>query len=134
MTNESVRLSDGELIAEVKSASANERASTARLISLLAEFDERRLFLGEGCSSLFTYCTRVLRLSKHAAYGRIAAARASRRWRAILPMLATGDINLTTVVLLGPHLTQENQDAMLEASRGKSKSEIEQPIAARPPR
>lgn len=128
-----IHFTDGELIAEVKRAAANERGATAKLISLLAEFDERRLFLGEGCSSLFAYCTRVLRLSEHAAYGRIAAARASRRWPAILSLLAAGDINLTTVVLLGPHLTEDNQEAMLEAARGKSKSEVERLIAALQP-
>lgn len=133
MKREPVSLSNRDLIAEVKIAAVNERGATATLIALLAEFDERRLFLGEGCSSLFTWCTQVLRLSGHAAYGRIAAARASRRWPAILPLLATGEINLTTVVLLGPHLTEENHDAMFEASRGKSKSEIERLIAALQP-
>jgi hypothetical protein len=133
MTRTYIHLSDTELVAEVKNAAVNERGATVTLISLLAEFDERHLFLGEGCSSLFTYCTQVLRLSEHAAYGRIAAARASRRWPAILPLLAAGEINLTTVVLLGPHLTEENHDAMLEASRDKSKSEIERLIAALQP-
>jgi len=76
--NDCIHFSNGELIARVKDAAANERAATADLVALLAEFDERRLYLGEGCASLFTYCTQVLKLSEHAAYGRIAAARASR--------------------------------------------------------
>jgi hypothetical protein len=42
------------------------------------ELDTRRLYLGEGCSSLFTYCTQVLHLSEHAAYNRIETARAAR--------------------------------------------------------
>ena len=70
-------LSNAELIAEVKNAASDERRATAALIALIAELEERQLFLGEGCGSLFVYCTRVLRLSEHAAYGRIAAARAS---------------------------------------------------------
>ena len=68
------RLSDHELLAQVRIAAAREREATARLIALLAQLDERRLYLGEGCSSLFTYCTQVLHLSEHAAYGRIEAA------------------------------------------------------------
>ena len=48
------RLSDRELLAEVRIAAAREREATARLIALLAQLDERRLYLGEGCSSLFT--------------------------------------------------------------------------------
>ena len=63
------QLSDRELIEEVKVAAGRERGATVRLVALLAELDARRLYLGEGCSSLFTYCTQVLRLSEHAAYG-----------------------------------------------------------------
>ena len=129
MANAHIHLSDGELIAEVRKAAASECGATAALVALLAEFDERRLFLGEGCSSLFTYRTQVLRLSEHAAYGRIAAARTSRRWPVLLQLLTAGGINLTTVVLLGPHLTEENHEALLDASRGKSKSDIERLIA-----
>ena len=67
-------LSDEQLIARVKALAAAEREATARLIAHLAEIDERRLYLGEGYSSMFTYCTRALLLSEHAAYGRIEAA------------------------------------------------------------
>ena len=52
------QLSDRELLVEVQLAAGHEREATARLIALLAEVDGRRLYLGEGCSSLFTYCTR----------------------------------------------------------------------------
>jgi len=61
------QLSDQELLAEVKVAAGCEREATARLIALLAQLDERRLYLGEGCSSLFTYCTQVLHLSDYVA-------------------------------------------------------------------
>jgi hypothetical protein len=113
----------------VKNAAAGERRATAALVALLAELDERRLFLAEGCSSMFIYCTQVLRLSEHAAYGRIAAARASRRFPAIMELLASGAITLTTVVLLGPHLTDENQEALLEGARHKTKPDVERLIA-----
>ncbi|HEU4890314.1 MAG TPA: hypothetical protein VFT47_02115 [Vicinamibacterales bacterium] len=68
-------LSDVELIQHVKRLATNERQATAQLVAHLAEMDARRLYLGEGCSSLFTYCTQLLHLSEHAAYGRIEAAR-----------------------------------------------------------
>ena len=45
-------LSDAALLAEVKVATAREREATVRLIALLAQMDARRLYLGEGCSSL----------------------------------------------------------------------------------
>ena len=75
------QLSDRDLLAAILRAAATERHATVELLRLLAELDERRLSLGEGCSSLFTYCTQVLRLSEHAAYHRIEAARAAERVR-----------------------------------------------------
>ncbi len=99
-----VSLSDDRLVAEIKALAAHERDVTARLIAALAELDERRLYLGAGCPSLFVYCTRVLRLSEHAAYGRIEAARASRRFPRILDLLTDGSLTLTAVCLLRPLL------------------------------
>jgi len=122
-------LSNAELIAEVKNAASDERRATAALIALIAELEERQLFLGEGCGSLFVYCTRVLRLSEHAAYGRIAAARASRRFPVILELLECGAITLTTVKLLASHLELENCEHLLDAARHKTKEEVQELIA-----
>jgi hypothetical protein len=94
-THPPAQLSDRELLASVHAAATNERAATATLIALLAEFDARRLYLGEGCSSLFTYCTQVLHLSEHAAYNRIETARAARRFPAILDLVEAGAITPT---------------------------------------
>jgi hypothetical protein len=93
------------------------------------EFDTRRLYLQEGCSSLFTYCTQVLRLSEHAAYGRIEAARTARKFPLVLEHLIRGDVTLTNVSLLARHLTPENHAAVLAEARHKSKREVEQIVA-----
>jgi hypothetical protein len=123
------RLSDGELVAEVKRLARCERHATAHLIAALAELDARRLYLGQGCSSMFTYCTQVLHLAEHAAYNRIEAARAARRFPVILTLLEDGCVNLSAVRLLAPHLTQENHaDVLCEASH-KSKREVERIVA-----
>ncbi len=122
--------SDLDLLSEVKTLAHREREAIARLIASLAELDARRLYLDEGCSSLFTYCTQVLCLSEHAAYGRIDAARAARRCPAILDLLAAGAVTLTTIGLIAPHLTAENHEALLAAIRGKSKREVENLVAA----
>jgi hypothetical protein len=130
MIHASAQLSDKELLAEVKRLAAHERVATADLIATLAELDARRLYLGEGCSSLFSYCTHVLHLSEHAAYGRIEAARAARRHPVIVDMLAAGLANLTTVCLLAPHLTEENHLEVLNAARHKRKREVEHLVAS----
>jgi hypothetical protein len=98
------------------------------------ELDARRLYLAQGFSSLFTYCTQALRLSEHAAYCRIEAARAARRIPRLLDLLADGSLTLTTVCLLAPHFTDENQTEILEMARHKSKRAVEQLVASLHPK
>jgi len=127
-------LSDREVLARVHGAARDERVATTHLIALLIELDARRLYLGEGCSSLFTYCTQVLHLSEHAAYNRIEAARAARRFPLILGLVETAAVTLTTVRLLAPHLTEANHREVLEHARHKSKREVELLVATLHPR
>ena len=122
-------LSDRELLARVQGAVRDERCATAHLIALLMELDTRRLYLGEGCSSLFTYCTQMLRLSEHAAYNRIETARAARRFPLILELVESGALTLTTVRLLAPHLTVINHQEVLGRARHKGKREVERLVA-----
>src|SRR3990172_4054974 len=119
-----IHLSDEALVARVKDVGAREREATGALIAHLAELDERRLYLAESCASLFTYCTQVLHLSEHAAYGRIEAARAARRFPVILERFEDGSVNLTTIGLLAAHLTGENHRDLLDAARHKSKRQV----------
>src|SRR5262245_16340290 len=123
-------LSDRELLDEVATLAARERNATTDLVASLMEVDSRRLYLGQGCSSMFTFCTELLHLSEHAAYNRIEAARASRRFPVVLDLLADGSATLTTVRLLAPHLTDENHQTLLDSARHKSKRDVEQIVAA----
>jgi hypothetical protein len=135
MTNASLAaMSDADILVELRRSVAAARASTAHVIEVLAEVDARRLYLAQGCSSLFTYCTQVLHLSEHAAYERITAARLARRIPGVLEALRTGDVTLTAVGLLGPHLTPGNVEELLVAARHKSKREIEEIVAAFAPK
>lgn len=122
-------LSDQDLLVQLQVLVHQEREVTVALIAHLAVLDERGLHLAEGYSSLFSYCTQALHLSEHAAFGRIAAARAARQFPMLLEMLADGSLTLTTVGLLAPHLTPANQDALLAAARHKSKRQVEQILA-----
>jgi hypothetical protein len=128
------QLTDSELLTRLRRAVVHERQATADLIALLMELDARRLYLAEGCSSLFTYCTQVLRLTEHAAYGRIEAARAARAFPAILARLRDGTLSLTAVGLLAPHLTDENHVQVLDAARHKTKRDVEQLVAVLDPK
>ncbi|HEX5069713.1 MAG TPA: HNH endonuclease signature motif containing protein [Vicinamibacterales bacterium] len=132
--NQIHRLSDLELLRSTKQAVHAERQSARELLLLLGELDERRLYLGEGCSSLFTYCTQVLHLSEHAAYHRIEVARLSRKFPIILELVASGELTLTNASLLGARLTPENHRSLLAAARHKSKREVEYQVACLSPR
>jgi len=128
------RLSDRDLEAEVARLAGCEREATASLIAHLAELYGRRLHERAGFSSLFTYCTDVLRLSEHEAYDRMKAAKVVRRYPAVLTLLASGRVNLTTVRLLAPHLTRKNQEELFSAASGKSKRQVQELLAGRYPR
>jgi hypothetical protein len=99
------------------------------LIAHLAVLEERELYLGEGCSSLFAYCSQILHLAEYAAINRIEAARAARKYPVILEMLADGSLTLATLRLLVPEFTPANHRTLLEAARGKSKREVEKIVA-----
>jgi len=122
-------LSDADLLSRVVVLAGTERAATAELIAALAEVDGRRLYLGAGCSSLFTYCTQILHLSESAAYARIQAARTARCHPAILERLVAGSLTLTSVYLLAPVLTPANCSELLDAAAHKSKRDVEQLVA-----
>jgi hypothetical protein len=123
------QLSNHELLERVKTLAEREREATASVIAHLAELDARQLYLAEGYSSLFAYCTQELSLSESAAFRRIVAARTIRRFPGILEMLEQGWVNLTTVRLLADHLTEENHQEVLDAARLKSKRQVEELIA-----
>jgi hypothetical protein len=133
-TNSIATMSDPELLIATSRVASDERRTTAELLALLAELDTRRLYLGEGCSSLFAYCTQVLHFSEHAAYHRIETARAARYFPMILELIADGSVTTTTVALMRPYLTLENHERLLAAARHKSKREVEHQIACLAPK
>ena len=127
-------LSDPDLIVAARRLAACERTATATLIACLAELDARRLHLGMGYSSLHDYSAKALHLTDYAGYARIEAARVARRFPLVLDLLRDGSINLTTITLLGRHLTTENHERVLRGAVHKSKREIEVQVAALRPR
>lgn len=123
------QLSNSEVRVQLFEEVASERRATARIIALLAVFDERRLYLDDGFNSLYAFCVGALRLSESAAYSRIHAARAARKWPQILEGLADASLTLTAVDLIAPHLTSENGATLIDQARHKRKAQVERLIA-----
>src|SRR5690349_9493645 len=101
-------LSDDALLRAVSNLVARDRAITASLLAHLAEVDTRRLYLALGHPSMFAYAVEALHFSESAAYRRIHAARAARRFPQLFRLVAEGRLHLAAVCLLAPHLTEEN--------------------------
>ncbi len=125
---------DDVLLREAVRLARVERQSTAALVRVLMEVDGRRLFLREGCASLFVWCTQGLGLEEGAAYNRIEVARAARRFPAALEALERGRVSLTAVRLLAPHLTPANHEEVLARAGGLSKREVQLLVAELSPR
>jgi hypothetical protein len=122
--------SDEDLQKEVLFFAFSERRWAAHLVAGLGEIEDRRLYLSDGFASLLDYCTQGLHLSAEEAHSLIDVARAARRSPLILEMLARGDLDLSIVELLVPHLTPENHRQLLQAARDRSQFEIEEQIAS----
>jgi hypothetical protein len=112
----------------------NSRRTEAEVVAHIAEVDARRLYARQACTSMFSYCTRVLHLSEAEAYLRIVAARASRKHPVVVTLLAEGRLHLTAIGLLAPHLTVQNRDVVLARASHRSKREIEELVAELSPR
>jgi hypothetical protein len=80
----------------------------ASLLGHLAEVEARGIHRTRACPSLYVYCVYELRFSEDEAFRRVSAARLVRRFPALLDAVAAGELHLTGLLMLGPHLTSEN--------------------------
>jgi hypothetical protein len=127
-------MSDDRVLERVEVLVERSNQLTAELLAYLAEVDTRGLHLRQATGSLFAFCVERLHMSEGAAGKRITAARVGRRFPLVLEMVARGEIHLTGVTLLAPHLTEENHAEVLGRARHRSKREIEKLVAEIAPR
>ena len=125
---------DQVLLRQLSDLVSRDRLTTAEMLAHLAEVEARGLHLRAGFSSMYQYCVGELRLSEDAAAKRIQAARVARKFPAILDALADGQLHLTAVGMLAPHLSSANWRELLEAAGRRTKFELEQLLAERFPK
>ena len=75
-----------------------------------------------------------LHLSEAMAYKYIHVGRVARRFPLIFNFLDAGDTHLSNLLLLAPHLTEDNHSQLLSAVRHKSKRDVERLLAERFPK
>ena len=96
----------------------------------LAEFEARRAYVEAGHSSLWSYCLEVLHLREGAAGRRIGAMRVLVRFPRLESSLRDGRLSLSTIITLGPLLTEENLDALLARATFRTKREVEELVVS----
>jgi hypothetical protein len=124
------RLSNDELLAQLRQLVCRTNALETDLIEHVAEVDERRLYLEWAHPSLFAFLTEELGFSEAVAQNRILVARASRRFPRMLALLRQGQIHTSGLRLLAPHLTEQNSEALFAQAVGKTKRQIEELLAS----
>jgi hypothetical protein len=117
-------LSDAELLAATRSLVGRSNQLLAALLVYLGEVEARGIHRTRACSSLYTYCIYELRFSEDEAFRRVAAARLVRRFPALWDAVAAGELHLTGLLMLGPHLTEENVSEVLLRAKHRTKKEI----------
>ena len=127
-------VTDHKLLRGLDELVAESRHNEADLLAYIAEVDHRKLYLEQGCSSMFGYCTEVLHFSEAQASHRIHAARAARAYPVVFERIRKGELHVAGLSLLAAVLTPENHEELLERARHKSKRAIEVLLADRAPK
>jgi len=78
---------------------------------------------------MHAYCVEALHLSDDAAYKRIQAARAARRFPALFDAVADGRLHLSAICLIAPHLAPDSFDRLVALATHRRKIEIERALA-----
>lgn len=127
-------LSDEDLIGRLETVVAKTNRLTVQLLLLLNELEERRLHSEDEYPSLVDFCVQRLGMSESAAHRRVTAARLVREFPQLLAALARGEIHLSLLVSLRRHVTKENCDDLVAATRGRPRDEVDEILARRAPR
>jgi len=117
-------ISDDQLFAAVQHLTARSNVALADLLAHLGEVERRGVHRLRACASLYTYCIYELRLSEDAAFRRSKAARLVREYPELHDAIAKGEIHLTGVLMIGPHLGGERHAEILRRARFRSKREL----------
>ena len=131
-----LHLSHETLLLTSRTLVAGESTKTVEVVAVFAvfaEIDGRKLYARLGYPSMYAFCVAEYGMAEDSAFKRIRAARAARRFPAILDGLADGRLHLSAVVLLAPHLKPENFEELVSAASHKTRAKVERMLADRFP-
>lgn len=106
---------------------SKERAITLQFLIHLSEFDKRRLYLEQGYSSLFDFCTRKLGYSESSTYRRVESARCLRDHPELKESFLSGKVSICTISRASKAIKANK--AEVKEIIGKSSREVEALVA-----
>jgi hypothetical protein len=121
-------LSDSAVLAGTRRLVGTSNQLFAELLAHLAEVEGRGIHRTRACASLYTYCIYELRFSEDAAFRRVSASRLVKSFPALFDAVASGELHLTGLLMLGAHLTQANHAEVLARAKHRTKRELAQLI------
>src|SRR6185437_2702401 len=120
-------------IDEMKRVLGEERKQVVRFLRLLMQVEQTKAHLEAGFS-LYALCTKELRLPRSATLKRINAARVASRFPEVLDLLESGEIHLSALVMLSPHLTEDNRKELFGFAATHSERKLERWLAGKFPK
>ncbi len=125
------RLSNQQIIRRGDQAVQSEQELAIAILDYLNEIEQRSLFLTEGYSSMWSYCTCRWKYSPSKAGRFIAAARCVKKFPAVRALLTARKITVCGVAMIARLLSKDNAGELLLEVSGKKYSEIEKIVASR---
>lgn len=122
-------LTDAQLLAKIDSLVEEERHRLPYFLACLGEADRRTLPDKIGYHSTFDYCVRHLKFSEGEAYRRIHAARATISRPELLSALSDGQLSLTAVSEIAPHVRRADAPEIIARAEGKNIRAIKEILA-----
>ena len=111
------KVSDDELIFDLKNLVSEERELLTTILRYLKEVETRKIYLQKGYSSLFAYLTEEIGYSEGAAQRRILAMRLLKDVPEIEPMIQTGEISLSVASQVQSYLRKEEKKAPIKKEK-----------------
>lgn len=136
----SFKLSNDELLLEIRSKAKHEQKLTFEIIELIREVGERRLFLQLGYSSLFDFVTKDLGYEPSSAMRRIQAARVVDQIPEVKSKIEDGSLSLSVISQVqsffkreestkGTKLSKDQKIEILNIVQNKTTREAERELA-----
>jgi len=100
------------------------RAGTVRFLEILMHFDQEKLYVEKGYSSLFALLTERYGFSESAAVRRINCCRAAQVSPPCLDHLVDGSLSISTLSAISKLMTTENGEMLIKKVQGKSTDQV----------